>query len=121
MSVQNYTDLFNTTLNNLASKLAASTGLSVVTDPRNLQPPCIFIGAPSFEAWNGNIAKMTFPVQLISLGPGNADAERNLLNMAALVLTASVGLVSGRPTVLDIGGQSFPAYDLDLPVQAQAG
>lgn len=121
MSVQNYTDLFNTTLNNLASKLAASTGLSVVTDPRNLQPPCIFIGAPTFEAWNGNIAKMSFPVQLISLGPGNADAERNLLNMAASVLTASVGLVSGRPTVLDIGGQSFPAYDLDLPVQAQAG
>lgn len=121
MSVQNYTDLFNTTLNNLASKLGQTTGLTVVTDPRNLQPPCIFIGAPTFEAWNGNIAKMTFPVQLISLGPGNADAERNLLNMAAAVLTANIGNVSGRPTVLDLGGQAFPAYDLDIPVQAQAG
>jgi hypothetical protein len=119
MAVVAYTDLFNECLDDLAAKLNTITGLQVVTDPRNLVPPCVFIDAPTFEAFNGNIVKMTFPIRCITLGPGNLDAQRSLMNLAAKVLNANVGVASGRPTMAIIGGVEMPAYDLSLSIQAQ--
>ena len=120
MTVQTYTDLFNETLDDLASLISTRTSLPVVTDPRNLQPPCVFIDAPRFTAWSNVIAKMDFPVRVISLGPNNLVAHRNLLNMAAKLLTAGVGVTDGRPTVAIIGGVELPAYDLTISIQSQA-
>lgn len=119
MPVAAFTDLFNECLDDLAAKLGTITGLQVVTDPRNLVPPCVFIDAPTFEAFNGNIVKMIFPIRCITLGPGNLDAQRSLMNLAAKVLNANVGVTSGRPTMAIIGGLEMPAYDLSLSIQAQ--
>ena len=48
-----FTDLFNEALDDLTATLVAVTGMpAVVNDPRNMQPPCVFIDAPSFDAWN---------------------------------------------------------------------
>ena len=44
-----YTDLFNECLDDLAATLNTVTGLQVVTDPRNLVPPCVMIGAPTLS------------------------------------------------------------------------
>ena len=120
MTVAAYTDLFNETLDDLSSVIASRTGLPVVTDPRNLQPPCVFIDAPRFTAWTNIVAKMDFPVRVISLGPNNLDAHRNLLNLAAQLLVAGIGVTDGRPTVAIIGGVELPAYDLTVSIQAQA-
>ena len=114
-----YTDLFNEALDDLAATLTTVTGLQVVTDPRNLVPPCAFIDAPSFVAFNRNIVKLTFPVRLITLGPGNLDAQRSLMNMAALVLAKNVAVTAGRPTIAVIGGSELAAYDLTIEMQAQ--
>ena len=75
--------------------------------------------APTFQAFNGNIVKMTFPVRCITLGPGNLDAQRSLMNLAAQVLGAGVGVTDGRPTMAIIGGVELPAYDLTINIQAQ--
>jgi len=114
-----FTDLFNEALDDLTATLTAVSGLQVVQDPRNLVPPCAFIDAPSFEALNYNIVKMTFPVRVITLGPNNLDAQRSLLNLASKVLAANVGLTDGRPTIAMIGGADYPAYDLTITMQAQ--
>jgi hypothetical protein len=114
-----YTDLINEALDDLAATLTTITGLQVVTDPRNLVPPCAFIDAPSFVAFNRNIVKLTFPVRLITLGPGNLDAQRSLMNMAALVLAKNVAVTAGRPTIAVIGGSELAAYDLTIEMQAQ--
>jgi hypothetical protein len=114
-----YTDLFNEALDDLKTKLETITGLQVVTDPRNLVPPCAFIGACSFEAWNYNIVKISWPVQIISMGPSNLDAMRNLLNLSALVLTGVGSVTAGRPTTLDVGGVMLPCYELTVMQQAQ--
>lgn len=119
MSVVAYTDLFNECLDDLAAKIAAISGVTVVTDPRNLAPPCVFIDAPTFEAFNGNIVKMRYPIRVITLGPGNLDAQRSLMNLAAKLLNANIGVLEGRPTVAIIGGTELPAYDLQLSIQAQ--
>lgn len=119
MPVPVFTDLFNTALDDLAAFLGTVTGLQVVTDPRNLVPPCVMLGAPSFIAFNANIVKMTFPLQVISLGPSNLDAMRSLLNVASKVLAKNVAITAGRPTTLEIGGVMLPAYELTAEMQAQ--
>ena len=114
-----YTDLFNTALDGLTTTLQTILNLQVVNDPRNIVPPCAFIDAPSFVAFNRNIVKLTFPVRLITLGPGNLDAQRSLMNMAAKVLAKNVAVTDGRPTIAIIGGSEMAAYDLTIEMQAQ--
>ena len=81
-----YTDLFNTTLDSLAAKLSAITGLVCITDPRPISPPCVFIDAPSFTGFSRAVFTMSYPVRLLTLGPGNLDAQRSLMNLAAKVV-----------------------------------
>lgn len=116
-----YTDLFNEALDDLATTLTSITGLQVVTDTRNLVPPCAFIDAPTFSVYGGggNIVQMTYTVRIITLGPGNLDAQRNLMHLASLVLGKNVAVTSGRPTIAIIGGAEMPAYDLTIEMQAQ--
>jgi hypothetical protein len=114
----NYTDLFNTCLDTLSSTLSTVTGLQVVTDPRNLVPPCVLIGAPSFTAFNYNAVRMTYPLQIVTLGPSNLDAMRSLLNMCALILSKNVAVTEGNPTTLEIGGVNLPAYNLTVEMRS---
>jgi len=118
MAAQAYTDLFNSSINTLASTLNAITGLVCITDPRNVQAPCILLDAMSFTAFNSNIVDMSIPVMVISLGPSNADAYRNCLNIAAKVLAAKVAVTDGRPSTLSIGGVDYPALSLNIQMKA---
>ena len=118
---QNFTDLFNTALTNLTATLTAVTGLQVVNDPRNLVPPCAFIDAPSFEAFNANVVKMLFPVRVITLGPGNLDALRQLLDLTSSLILKNVAVMSASPKVVTVGGAEYAGYELIIPIQAQNG
>ena len=114
-----YTDLFNEALDDLTATLTAVSGLQVVNDPRNLVPPCVFIDAPSFDAFNYNIVKLMFPVKIITLGPANLDAQRSLLNIMSKVLAANIAVTDGRPITTFIGGVEYPSYEVTANVQAQ--
>jgi hypothetical protein len=114
-----YTDLFNECLDDLAATLNTVSGLQVVTDPRNLVPPCIMIGAPTFTVFTSKIVRMAYPCQIVTLGPSNLDAMRSLLNICALVLDKNVAVTEGRPTTLEIGGVMLPAYELTVAMQAE--
>jgi hypothetical protein len=116
-----YTDLFNEAIDDLSATLTTVTGLRVVYDSEKINPPCVFIDAPSFEAFNYNIVKMTFSVKVITLGPANLDGLRNVLSMSAALLASNVAVTTGRPGYLPIGGQTFAAYDLSIEMQAQTG
>ena len=114
-----YTDLFNEALDDLTATLTAVSGLQVVNDPRNLVPPCVFIDAPSFDAFNYNIVKLMFPVKIITLGPANLDAQRSLLNIMSKVLAANIAVTDCRPITTIIGGVEYPSYEVTANVQAQ--
>lgn len=116
-----YTDLFNEAIDDLSATLATITGLRVVTDPQKINPPCVFMDAPSWESFNGNIVKMNFPIRVFSLGPTNLDVLRSILAICAQLMAKNVAVTDGRPVSVVIGGQEFPAYDLTIPLQAQAG
>jgi hypothetical protein len=116
-----YTDLFNVALDNLTTSLTAITGLRVVNNPQNINPPCVFIDAPNFEAFNYNIARIEFPVKVIGSGPANLPALREILAKCAALLTANVAVTRGVPSSLEIGAQVFPSYDLTIEMKTQAG
>ena len=116
-----YTDLFNEALDDLSTTLTTISGLPVATDPRNIVPGCVLIEAPSFEAFNYNIVRLTFPCTLIGSGPGNLDALRALLAISAQLLAKNVAVTEGRPSVANIGGTEQPAYSLTIQMQAQTG
>ena len=95
------------------------TGLPVAIDPRHITTSCVFIDAPSFDAFNYNIVTLDFPVKIIGSGPGNLDALRDLLQIASKLLAKNVAVRNGRPTVVSIGGADYAAYDLLISMQAQ--
>ena len=76
---------------------------------------------PVVESFNYNIVKMTFPVTLISTGPGNLDALRQLLNLTAALVTKNIAVMSASPKVVTLGGQEFAGYEVIIPLQAQNG
>ena len=119
MPVPNYTDLFNEGYDDLVAKLSTVVGLQVNNDPRNITPPSVFVNIDSIDGYNYNVAKLNFTLQIITLGPGNLDAQRSLLNLASKVLGANVGVTDGRPTEALVGGVAYPAYDLTITMQAQ--
>ena len=116
-----YSDFLNDAFDDLVTILQGITGLRVVDDPRNIAPPCAFVDAPSIESFNYNIVKMTFPVTLISTGPGNLDALRQLLNLTAALVTKNIAVMSASPKVVTLGGQEFAGYEVIIPLQAQNG
>ena len=115
-----YTDLFNEAIDDLIATLVTIPDLRVTTDPQKINPPCVFLDAPTFESWSAKIVKMTFAVKVISLGPGNLDAMRNILSITAAMLAKRVAVTAGSPGFISIGGQDFPCYDLTISLQAQA-
>ena len=49
-----------------------------------------------------------------TLSAGDRKALDKLLDLADLIRAAKLGLMSGRPTVVQIGAQDFAAYELTL-------
>ena len=116
-----YTDFLNEALDDLVTTLQTIPNLRVVNDPRNIAPPCAFVDAPSIESFNYNIVKMTFPVTLISNGPGNLDALRQLLDLTSSLVLKNVAVMSASPKVVTVGGAEYAGYELIIPMQAQNG
>ena len=120
MPVPVYTDLFNAGFDELVAKLSTVVGLQVNNDARNITPPSVFVNIDSVDGYNFNVAKLNFTLQIITLGPGNLDAMRNILSITAAMLAKRVAVTAGSPGFISIGGQDFPCYDLDISLQAQA-
>ena len=117
-----YTDLFNTTIDTLEAKVATISGLPVIDNPQNAAGfinGFVLIQAPSFEAFNFNIAKMSFELMIVLPGQGNLAALRRGLQIAAGLMDLKIGVLTGRPSIADIGGVESPAYTISLDIQAQ--
>lgn len=100
----------------LVTRLGQITGLPVVSssDPRNINPPCVLVDAPSFLMHTNVVTEMQFSIKILAIGPGDRKALDKLLDLADLVRAAEIGLMSGRPTVTQIGNQDFASYELTL-------
>ncbi len=110
------TDILNDGFDALVAKLATITGLPVTvsSDPRNINPPCVIVEAPAFQMPTNSIAQMDFTVKVLTIGPGDRKALAKLLQLADLIRAANIGLTGGRPTVTTIGSGEYASYDLTV-------
>lgn len=115
------TGLLNEAMDDLSATLTAVSGLRVVSDPTKIVPNCVYLDAPSFEtvAGGGNIIRMTVPIRVIGSGTAGLLVLQNILSIVATVLGSSIVIMAGQPSMLDIGGATYPAYDLQVAMQAQ--
>ena len=109
-----YTDFLNASLDDMKTTLENISGLPVVNDVRNANPPCVLINPPSVTGYSFNNFQMNYTLQVLGLGPGNLDGERNLLSNVAKILDENLGVTSARPIQLSIGAGTFIAYELTL-------
>lgn len=110
------TDIFNAGFDDLVAKLGTITGLPVTasSDPRNINPPCVLVDAPTFLMHTNTITQMDFTVKILAIGPGDRKALSKLLELADKIRAAQIGLIDGRPTVTSLGGLEFASYDLTI-------
>lgn len=99
---------------NVVDKLQTITGLRVFDDPRNLNPPCAFVDAPTIRMNSNLVFDMTFNVRIIGIGPADYKCLAQLLELADLVRRAQIGLTDVRPAVTTIGSQEFASYELTI-------
>jgi hypothetical protein len=98
----------------LVDTLQAITGLRVVDDPRNINPPCALVQPPNITMHTNVIAELSFQVTLIGFGPGQYQAMTQLLDLADLIRAEEIGLISAVPALQPIAGQDYPAYQLTI-------
>ena len=117
-----YTDLFNEAIDDVAATLTAVVGLRVITDATKIVPNCVFIDAPSWEtqAGNGKVIEMSFPIKVIGSGPAGLPVLRQILGICALVQSSKIIIMSGQPGSVEIGGATYPAYNMTMSLKAQA-
>lgn len=110
------TEVFNGGFDDLVARLTAISGLPVTvsSDPRNINPPCVMVDAPTFVMGSDVVAQMDFVVKIIGIGPGDRKALQKLLELADKIRAAKIGLLDGRPSITPIGGLEFVSYDLTI-------
>ena len=107
-------NLFKEGYDQLVTKLQTLTGLTVFNDPRNINVPCAIVEAPSISVVTNVVADMEFRVVIVGMGTGDNRTLDQLLDLADLIRAAQIGLTSARPTTVDYGGATYPAYELTI-------
>lgn len=92
--------------------------LPVITDPRNLRPPAVFVDSPSIQSLSVDIVQLTIPVVCVVPPPGNADAMTALIALMDDVLDACTvaSTITAEPGLYSISGQDLPAYNIRVTV-----
>ena len=106
--------MFKDGYDQLVTQLQTITGLRVFNDPRNINPPCAIVEAPSMTLTTNVNADMEFRVVVMALGIGDNTTLDSLLDVADLVRQAKIGLTAARPTTVSYGGADYSAYELTI-------
>ena len=109
--------LFTDSIDTLSASLSA-LGLVPVTDPRNARPLTVFIELPTFTNWSSKIADVTITLRVLGAPPSNSDATDYILGVCDTIMNSEIAVISGQPTVAQIGSAELPAYDLLIKISA---
>jgi hypothetical protein len=107
--------IFTDTISAVSATITA-LGLVPVTDPRNARPLTVFIELPVFSAFNNQTADITIDLRVLGAPPGNQDTTDYILGVVDQLMDSSLAVISGRPTIAQIGSAELPAYDLTIRI-----
>jgi hypothetical protein len=107
--------IFTDTVDTVSASLTA-LGLKPVTDPRNARPLTVFVELPRFTCFNNQIADITVDLRILGAPPGNSDSANYILGVVDTIMDSPIAVVSGSPSLAQIGSQELPAYDLTIRI-----
>lgn len=107
--------IFTDTINTVSATITA-LGLVPVTDPRNARPLVVFVELPTFVGFNNKVADITIDLRVLGAPPGNSDTTNYILGVVDTLMNSSLAVISGRPTIAQIGSAELPAYDLTIRI-----
>jgi len=110
--------IFTDTINTVSASLTA-LGLKPVTDPRNARSLTVFVELPTFTCFNNQIADITVDLRILGAPPGNQDASDYILGVVDTIMNSSSAVLSGNPSLAQIGSQELPAYDLTIRIASK--
>jgi hypothetical protein len=110
--------IFTDTVDTVSASLTA-LGLKPVTDPRNARPLTVFVELPTFTCFNNQVADITVDLRILGAPPGNQDSSDYILGVVDTIMNSSIAVVSGSPSLAQIGSQELPAYDLTIRIASK--
>ena len=110
--------IFTDTIDAVSASLTA-LGLKPVTDSRNARPLTVFVELPTFTCFNNQIADITVDLRVLGAPPGNSDATTYILGVVDQIMNSELAVVSGNPSIAQIGSQELPAYDLTIRIASK--
>jgi hypothetical protein len=110
--------IFTDTIDTVSASLTA-LGLKPVTDSRNARPLTVFVELPTFTCFNNQIADITIDLRVLGAPPGNSDASDYILGVVDTIMNSPLAVISGNPSVAQIGSQELPAYDLTIRIASK--
>ena len=110
--------IFTDTVDTVSASLTA-LGLKPVTDPRNARPLTVFVELPTFTCFNNQIADITVDLRILGAPPGNQDASDYILGVVDTIMNSPIAVLSGNPSLAQIGSQELPAYDLTIRIASK--
>jgi hypothetical protein len=96
----------------VVSGIITALGLVPVTDPRNARPLTVFLELPAWDTYARHVADVTMRLRILGAPPGNQDVANYLLTTAWTIMNSSLAVVSGAPSIAQVGTQELPTYDL---------
>lgn len=85
----------------------------VVTDPRSIRPPVVFVDIPSVvRVISSTIVELEVPIHLLAPPPGNATSLEFLLGKVDEAIATDLLITAGVPETFSVGGQELPSYQL---------
>jgi hypothetical protein len=91
----------------------------IITDPRNARPLTVFVELPTFTCFNNQIADITVDLRILGAPPGNQDASDYILGVVDTIMNSPIAVLSGNPSLAQIGSQELPAYDLTIRIASK--
>jgi hypothetical protein len=110
--------IFTDTIDTVSASLTA-LGLKPVTDSRNARPLTVFVELPTFTCFNNQIADITVDLRVLGAPPGNSDATTYILGVVDTIMNSPLAVISGNPSIAQIGSQELPAYDLTIRIASK--
>ena len=110
--------IFTDTIDTVSASLTA-LGLKPVTDSRNARPLTVFVELPTCTCFNNQIADITVDLRVLGAPPGNSYATTYILGVVDTIMNSPLAVISGNPSIAQIGSQELPAYDLTIKIASK--
>jgi len=94
-------------------------GLVAVTDPRNARPLTCLIEMPTYTQFTNQVADISVVVHVLAGPPSNQDSGDYLMTTLDILMDSELAITGGSPTLVVIGSQELPAYDITIRIGAR--